>query len=273
MDQPAGTPFQRWIRRSGALRWIRKGARAIGAIIVGGITCVLSTTPDRVWSPLESTFQHLHDTAWLWLLAAFAATVIAAIIPKESDPVALNATNAILTKIQGTLFGEVEGAEAHHRITLFKQVRGLWFTKDTFGELKRPGRRWLIPVARSGYDTKNTHVRFRSPDDADKAEGIAGRAWARTTAVQVRELPDLASSTCSEDARRRYAEETFVTYDWVRAQKPRARSLMGFRVEDAQSARWGVLVVDSRSPTFDMQLAQAEFGAYAPVLAQLVQSL
>ena len=46
-----------------------------------------------------------------------------------------------------------------------------------------------------------------------------------------------------------------------------------FRVDDARSEPWGVLVIDSRSPTFDTKIAQRRFGAYAPVLARLVQGM
>lgn len=272
MGELAGPPFERWLRGS-SVQWIRKAAHIVSGVIVAASGAVLATTPDNVWDPLEGTFQFWHDTAWLWLVLAALFHMLAAVLPRGADAVAPDATNAILNKIQAVLFRDLDDDEAHHRVTLFKRVRRWRVLKDASGKRQRPGRYWLEPIARSGRSTKDTRVRFRCPDDPSKAEGVAGRAWARVAAVRVGDLPDLDSASCCDDDLNRYARDTFVPEEWVREENPRCRSLMGFRVDDGRSDPWGVLVIDSRLPTFNTQQAQAEFRSYTPVLAQLVQSL
>lgn len=272
MGNLAGPPFQRWLRGS-SVQWLRKAAHVTSGVIVAATGAILATTPDKVWPPLEGTFQVWHDKAWLLLSVAAVLYLLAGVIPRGADTVALDAANAILNRIQAVLFRDVDDDEAHHRVTLFKRVRRWRVRKDASGTWQRPGRYWLEPIARSGRDTKETRVRFRSPDDPRKAEGVAGRAWARVMEVRVEHLPDLSSANCTADDLSRYAEDTFVPKKWVREEDPRCRSLMGFRVDDARSDPWGVLVIDSRLSSFNMQQAQAEFRSYTPVLAQLVQSL
>ncbi len=232
--------------------------------------CAIQLAPTgQRWSGF---IEWWHDTAWIWFLVGVVVFSVASML-RHGDLIAMDATNAILDKIQDALFGDSGDDDAHHRVTLFKRERKWLWLKDASGHRRRPGRRWLSVVARSGYGTKNTTVRFRCPDDTDQAEGVAGRAWARSTALPVQDLPDLKSPRCSDEDRRSYAKQTFVPVEWVQEEQPAARSLMGFRVDDVKSAPWGVLVIDSRSPTFDTQRAQEEFRAYARVLAQLVQSM
>ena len=192
---------------------------------------------------------------------------------KVSDPALRDATDAILDEFQEALFGSKGDDDAHHRITLFKRVRlQPVIMRDASGKQRWPGSGWLVPIARSGHVTKNTRTRFLCPDDTDNAQGVAGRAWARPTVV-VEEVPDLTSANRSEKDVRLYANATYMPEEWVRKRCPGARSLMGFRVDDATSEPWGVLVIDSRLTTFNTQIAQQEFSAYAPVLARLVQSM
>ena len=232
----------------------------------------IQLAPTDADAPASGFVQWSHDTAWIVFLASFVVFSVASML-RHGDRVAMDTTNAVLDKIQDALFSETGDDDAHHRVTLFKRERKWLWLKDASGDLYRPGRRWLTVVARSGYGTKNTSVRFRCPDYTDDAEGVAGRAWARSTALSVEELPDLKSPGCSNEDWQRYAARTFVPVEWVQEQQPSARSLMGFRVDDAKSEPWGVLVIDSRLPTFDTQQAQVEFSAYTPVLAQLVQGL
>lgn len=217
--------------------------------------------------------QFWHDTALYWLIGTAFLAMLASwwVIP---DRALSDATDAILDEFREALFGDIDDDDANHRITLFKQVRLQPTIRSATGWCW-PGGGWLVPVARSGHGTKNTRIRFRSPDDPTEAEGIAGKAWARPM-VLVSGLPDLTDSSCS-DSLESYAEATSIPVTWVqkrvRKGKPTPRSLMGFRVEDKQGDPWGVLVIDSRSPTPKTKVAQEEFNAYAPVLARLVESM
>ena len=276
MGQPAGTPFRRTLRGRGIQQKLR--AVQIGAeFMIVWVGAILVAPTDKL---LGRFVQYWHNTAWIWLIIAVVAWVVT--LPfRRGDRAPMDATGAILDEFRDALFGGVEDDDANHRITLFKRERRwLMFLSDTSGKRHwRPGCRWLVPVARSGHGTGNTRIRFRCPDDTNQAEGVAGRAWARQTAFSVANLPDLADVNCSNDDRERYAGMTNVSERWVTARwvtdprRRRARSLMGFRVDDARSEPWGVLVIDSHLPTFNTQLAQNEFGAYAPVLAQLVRGI
>ena len=212
------------------------------------------------------------ETAWIWLVASVVLIMIPSWLLRGQDPVSLDASNAILDAFREALFGDSSDDDAHHRVTLFKWERRWRSMRDGSGRWQRPGSRWLVPVARSGHGSKKTLARFRCPDDTDRAEGIAGRAWARSSVCAMK-LPNVNRQGCSEKNLQRYASRTYVSVRWVRKRKPAARSFMGFRVEDTRSEPWGVLVIDSRRPDFDTQRAQEASKAYSRVLARLVQGI
>ena len=276
MASAAGSPMRRWFHGTGFrsfLAWTRRAATVTGSLVAA----VLAATPEgaaSLWAPLESVVKSGHDTAWIWLTCAIVLGGAASwLLGGLRHPAVLDATNAILDEFQEALFARVGGDYAHHRVTLFKRVS--WratFAKDNAGGLRWPWSGWLVPVARSGHGTLRTGVHFLCPDDTDHAQGVAGRAWARTQAVVVQRLPELTDGNESrQDVVETYAEKTFVSGAWVVRNAPRARSLMGFRVEDARSNPWGVLVVDTRLPELNTQLAHERFNSYAPVLARLLQ--
>ena len=102
-----------------------------------------------------------------------------------------------------------EGVRRLRVMALFKRVRlQPVIMRDTNGKRRWPGSGWLVPVARSGYSTKNTRTRFLCPDDTDSAQGVAGRAWAGLAAVEATQLPDVTDPNCSEADLRSYAEAT-----------------------------------------------------------------
>jgi hypothetical protein len=145
----------------------------------------------------------------------------------------------------------------HHRVTLFRHVGWCW----RFA--KWPWSGWLVPVERSGHTTQSSISVFKAPDDADNAEGVAGRTWARRRIMMVSNLPDLGAET-SEDALKRYCEATGISVDWARKRRPRARSFCGMPVE-VKGQLWGVIVLDSRSPNgikAESQLSYRPLGKY-----------
>jgi len=114
---------------------------------------------------------------------------------------------------------------------------------------------WLIPVARSGHANKRCSSVFLAPDDIDYAEGIAGQTWAvgksGNLVLPVQNLPKLTEDTQQVD-REAYAQATNVSVKWVdwriRKNKACAQSYAGRPIE-VNNELWGVLVIDSRSPT------------------------
>ncbi len=268
--------MRRWFHGTGLrsfLVWVRRARTVVGSLVAA----VLVATPQGaadLWAPLEPVVEFGHETAWIWLTGALVVGGAASwILGSLRHPAVWDATDAILDEFQEALFAKAGGDAAHHRVTLFKRVS--WratFARDNAGKLRWPWSGWLVPVARSGHGNRRTGVHFLCPDDTDHAQGVAGRAWARTQAVVVDGLPELGDSDeRAQDEIAGYAQKTFVSEAWVVKNSPRARSLMGFRVEDARSNPWGVLVVDSRLPSLNIQLAHERFNSYAPVLARLLQ--
>ena len=271
MGQPVGGPIRRWLHGEG-IRRLRVMARWLSGFVILWVGAVLAISPERVWSPAGGFVQFWHDTAWIWLLGAVVGGFAGY---RTAHPALADATNVILNEFRDALFARTGDDDAHHRVTLFKRVRlQPVIMRDTNGKRRWPGSGWLVPVARSGYSTKNTRTRFLCPDDTDSAQGVAGRAWAGLAAVEATQLPDVTDPNCSEADLRSYAEATSVPEAWVRKRRPAAQSLMGFQVEHETSREpWGVLVIDSRSPKLNTQVAHTQFRAYAPVLTSLVRSM
>ena len=130
-----------------------------------------------------------------------------------------------------------------HRVTLFKRCH--WVFRAAF--FKKPRFGWLKIIERSGHTMRNSRTVFYAPNDPDKAEGIAGIAWASSTIIYKEELPDVKNGACSEEKMREYAQASNTPFEDVRDKRPVSRSLCGIPVE-VKGVVWGVLVVDSRQP-------------------------
>jgi len=133
----------------------------------------------------------------------------------------------------------LDDAQHHHRVTLFRYKPWYWHFR------RWPWSGWLVPVERSGHTTQASISVYRAPDDADKAEGVAGMTWARRRIVNVSNLPDLSEDP-SRDDMQRYAKATGMNLEVVKKKRPKARSFCGIPVE-IKGEVWGVLVLDSRS--------------------------
>ena len=163
------------------------------------------------------------------------------------------AIHAIFDEVRERAFRYKEGEPVHHhRVTLFEHVHfwriwRLWLCLWQWKVGRFPWSGWLIPSARSGHTTKSCSTRFLAPDDADRAEGVVGQAWATNSQILVDKLPEVSESS-SSTVIAEYATRTFVTPDWVkdRLGKPLPRSLCGVPIE-VEGRIWGVLVLDSRA--------------------------
>lgn len=103
-----------------------------------------------------------------------------------------------------------------------------------------------MPVERSGHTTRKSRTAFLAPDDADRAEGIAGQTWARNRILVVNELPDINKSP-PQGVLEDYARRTFVATEWLQGTRRHARSFCGIPVE-VKGRPWGVIILDSRNP-------------------------
>jgi hypothetical protein len=213
-------------------------SRNIAWIILGAVVVSLSL-PDDQFSDLSpwvvSTHQWIKSASHWIILIFFVYFSIATLITRILGPLWIATTiHEFLNGFQRYLFNDRSTKDLHHhRITVFKYKRRL-----------------LTPVARSGHTTQKSKTTFQAPDEADKAEGIAGKTWACGDIVSVSDLPEVHENV-HDDMINEYAEKTYVSTDWVWDQihkdKSLARALCGIPIEN-NGKIWGVVVLDSREP-------------------------
>jgi len=225
---------------------------ALGAAyIVTGLAATLwaaatKTDPTKWSQPIAGVLTWAQANAWEWLFWLILLTGAAQSLRRHMGPPwQWTLIENMLGEFRKFVFGPLlqQSEEHHHRVTLFKRVWWCWTGMPPWGG-------WAVPMARSGHTTRHGIAKFRAPDNADDAQGIAGRTWAKNDAVFVSGLPDLGTDK-SDGAYRTYAEATSVTVQWVKKRldkkkRPLARSFGGYPVLVAGKP-WGVLVLDSRS--------------------------
>lgn len=183
---------------------------------------------------------------------------------------------AALNKFADHVFDGLDGDVHHHRATLFRRVVFHW-RYWPWGGGRWPWSGWLIPVSRSGHTTQKSRSFFLAPDDADRAEGVAGKVWVRDDRIAIRDLPSLTRD--SPDAIvAEYAKRTWTPEVWIRARLAQngvlACAFCGFPVE-VKGKKWGVLILDSRqadaqiAPDTDQELANFQMTAH--VLGKLLE--
>jgi hypothetical protein len=155
-----------------------------------------------------------------------------------------------------------------HRVTLFK--RCAWVLRKRFFSFRGWG--WLKIIERSGHTSRNSRTVFFAPNDEDKAEGVAGLAWAWNTVVYREELPDVRNGAPSERAFKLYAEGSNTSIDLVKQLRPASRSLCGIPVEIGGRV-WGVLVVDSRVTKLPQDKIEQHYPLAAKFLSRILERL
>lgn len=208
-----------------------------------------------------------HANAW-WLLpcAVLIAGLLGLLRKYAGAPWIWDIIKFQLDSIRQIAFTvDTEDGHHFHRVTLFKKKRWAWCCR------KWPWQGWLVAVERSGHTTRTRAIRFKAPDNADFAEGVAGMTWARDQIVRISNLPPLGEQASDGDLRV-YADKTGLTIESVRETRPRARSLTGIPVE-VRGRLWGVLVLDSRRPDAIMQDGEATYREASKLLGKLLEKL
>lgn len=200
----------------------------------------LHQLPSLIRGTLDFSRQH----AWWLVFAASAGLGIFEVLRRWIGfPNLWPTLHKVSDEFREEVFSDAAIDPVHeHRVTLFKRVP--WSLQ--WPCCCRPWRGWLIPVVRSGHTTQSTSTVFPAPDDATKAEGIAGEAW-KGRFMWIENLPDVSGDAPDDDIRL-FAETTRVSEKWVRKHHPNRRSYGGFIVE-VRGKPWGVIVLDSTSPT------------------------
>lgn len=245
---------------------------AAGAVIasIGGLQ--KADIPDlRLKAPgLAGLFDYLtalQSNAW-WVLPVLAilAGILGLLRKHLGSPWLWGAVHQHLDVIRELAFNlQPNDAVHHHRVTLFKHVPWAWCLR------KWPWSGWLVAVERSGHTTQNSIAFFRAPDNPDHAEGVAGMTWARNGTVAVSKLPQLTAQSTDEELKA-YSAAAGVSVEWLRRRLPQAQSICGIPVE-VKGRLWGVIVLDSRSPTGLAEGGQVMYKPASKLLAKLLERL
>jgi hypothetical protein len=162
---------------------------------------------------------------------------------------------------------ETPELEQHRRVTLFRHTSVAWRFPFFCG--------FLVPVERSGTFTRKTRSTFLAPDDGERCEGVAGRAYGRGRTVSVESLPGLQRLSSEQDVSR-YAELTFMTERRVRGYTKKGkllpRSIVAIPIEVA-ARPWGVLVFDSTGEKIQLRTAEAALKKHNKTLTGYLKGL
>lgn len=212
------------------------------------------------------TVQWAADNAW-WLVGTF--TVFAFLCKEGASwfkaQWVWDCAQMILNVVRDDVFA-AKGTEPthHHRVTLFRHCKvklrlGKARSKNVawpWGKKCNPWSGWLYPVRRSGHTSKNSEIVFLAPDDADRAEGVAGRIWsqAKPQSLHVPKGSFGNGDTWDEQTKRNYEKATHLPSGWLTQRgtdcHTLALSFWGIPIE-VKGQRWGVLLIDSRSKNVD----------------------
>lgn len=285
---------------------VTQGAIASAIVVFGGL---LKVEPVRFSSEIIRN-SIIWAQEWAWFVA-IAGPILVALIQwfrrTYGNPWAWETVQKMLEEFREELFdGHDDDPIDHHRITLFRHRKccprlgtALWNTgryiKNKFVSLP-PDQRytaglwktwtsayaeswdWLIAVARTGHLKKDSIRQFHAPDDADKCQGVAGKAWRRGRWFMVpaegSTLPTPLLSnpeTCSA-----YALETGVTADLVMGQlrvgRQFGRCFAGLLVK-RKGKPCGVIVVDSQKDGSISKAKLERFENYTKLMAPVLERI
>lgn len=248
----------RWV--GSVFKWADRVIRSV-SVVVGAFA---KATPEKFPEVIAGYVRALQQ-GWI---VPFLLIVGPAIIwtRHKTDRSKLVAVHALLDQMcDNTFRNEKFELDQHRRVTLFRHAWFCWRRYPFFGG-------WLIPIERSGIQTRKTDAIFRAPDDGEKCEGVAGRAWGRKHKVFVPGLPSLRANEVTDLDFQEYAEKSFCSEKRLRKKPPQARCLLGIPI-DAGNQKWGVIVIDSVNPNFSQKSAQEVFNKLAPTMSSYLKGV
>ncbi len=208
--------------------------------------------------------------AWVIILVSTSAIIIFNFALRLiGEPWRWNAIQLVLDKFRDRVYLESFPKDPihHHRVTLFKHVQfsariNAW-----------PWSGWLVPMARSGHTNQKSNSIFMAPDDADKAEGVAGIAWASKCTESISQLPEIDASS-NHSLLLEYSKATNIDVKAVKLRvqrrRPNPRSLIAIPIEVNNRVRW-IIVLDSRRPDDLLAIAEAAATSYTPIISHLLK--
>jgi len=262
-----------WVTKTQAVVKTLGVASSIAIFLAGGL---LKFEP-TVWvsRPFHDIVAFNQEWAWL-MIPIFATLGSGAALYKAQFGTKSNWVNItqVLEEYKKALFDDRpecknDGAY-HHRVTLYK------YTSFRVALCKYPLTGWVVPVARTKHSSLSRIPRYRVPKkDRDKAEGVAGAAYANNTMVPAYDLPIITKSS-SDAERAKYSKFGQVSLDWIekrlKKKKCDIRALTGIPVE-VKGEPWGVVVVDSRRPEQIITAEELKDNGHYSSLANMLSKL
>lgn len=255
--------------------WLGKVQLALGfAVACSGAILATDAQHFRGALGIDVAIEFGQRHAWIVVVAApFVVFFIQVIRRRITNPWAWEAIEKILNEIQSQFFQDKNGLLDHNRVTLFK------YKKLHMGLCNPCGwHGWLVAVARSGHLRKRKIRKFRAPDDGDQCEGVVGQAWRSNgvwvTAPESGSPIEIPSRYAADNEIEKFAQETFVSKQWVKEQLKNGRPLSSSYAAIMillKGKPWGVLVLDSRSSTgIDIDKIK-DFKVFGSILTPLLE--
>lgn len=222
---------------------------AIAGAALGAMLIRLSPDEYDKWGPfIANLARFVKAHTWTVVVMAPLAAVTKAASEYLTRRWLLGVVQALLTDYCDTVFSGKTGPKDDHRVTLFAYRKfAVWKTLPwTWHRLPWSG--WLVPIARSGHATQKVRARFLAPDQAVRAEGVAGMTWRNRSIVTLPNLPELTQQSTSTDIDA-YCQKTCISSKWAKSRIEAGeflpRALRGLPVEVANEL-WGVAILDSK---------------------------
>jgi hypothetical protein len=238
----------------------------IGSLFAGAVSKVKA---EDLFEPLQAPLRQFQSG---WVIPALLLIAPAvAFMRRRFDSGRLEHVHDLLDQVCERTFFKVNfELPQHRRVTLFKYRR---FCIWRFPWILLFSNGFLVPLERSGSDTRKTSSIFKVFDNGEQSEGVAGRVWSANENIYVGGLPDIVTR-CTEETLNEYATKTFYPRAMLAKlkKKPTAQSLMGIPVH-VGNKKWGVLVIDCVHPKFNERKAREQFSAVAKALSAQLKGL
>lgn len=273
--------LRRHIYRFSEIVWIGISA----ALAVMG--WILSIDGDESWTKerpiVWRAFEVIQNNSlyiYLFIGILAAATFWA---KRKCDPWLIEKLKFILNGYQqGAFAGDDPVLRDRDRVTIFKHTGSTCFVRHwSSTSLLAPwGKnpifsRYLVPILRSGHTSQNSKAAFFAPDVADKAEGIAGRAWATNRPIVLCDLPDITENSKVRD-KKSYAASTYsdvrMLEKYISEGRKLPRSIAAIPIESCGRV-WGVVVLDSANPNGVSPNSVSHYSLTVALIGELLEKV
>lgn len=271
--------LRRHIYRFSEITWISISA----ALAVTG--WILSIDGDEAWTKerpiLWRACEVIQDNSLYIYIAIGIIATITFWVKRKCDPWIIEKLKFILNGYQqGAFAGDDPVLRDNDRVTIFKHTSSTCFVRHWSSKSivapwgKNPVfSRYLVPVLRSGHISQNSKAAFYAPDSADKAEGIAGRAWATNRPIVLCDLPDITENSRIRD-KKSYATSTYCDIGmldrYIKEGRKLPRSIAAIPIESCGRV-WGVVVLDSANPNGVSPSSVSHYSLTVALIGELLE--